>query len=142
MSKLSSFIDRHIFGIIAVVAAYVGVFIYFQLETYTEYVPITSFFDGAKIEIPLENIELKPENLEIPADFSAADIKNMGRDQNDKREKSKDKWSDARKLEAIREYTFDPALYNAAAAEESILKDTMIEQISRSIINEINNLDK
>jgi outer membrane lipopolysaccharide assembly protein LptE/RlpB len=56
--------------------------------------------------------------------------------------KSKDKWSDARKLEAIREYTFDPTLYNAAAAEESILKDTMIEQISRSIINEINNLDK
>jgi len=56
--------------------------------------------------------------------------------------KTKDKWSNERKLEAIREYTYDPALYNAAAAEESILKDSMVEQISRSIITEINNLDK
>ena len=56
--------------------------------------------------------------------------------------KTKNKWSDERKLEAIREYTYDPALYNAAAAEESILKDSMVEQISRSIITEINNLDR
>ena len=56
--------------------------------------------------------------------------------------KSNDKWSNERRLEAIREYTYDPALYNAAAAEESILKDSMVEQISRSIITEINNLDK
>src|SRR6056300_1084453 len=56
--------------------------------------------------------------------------------------KANDKWSNERRLEAIREYTYDPALYNAAAAEESILKDSMVEQISRSIITEINNLDK
>ena len=56
--------------------------------------------------------------------------------------KTNDKWSKERKLEAIREYTFDPALINAAATEESLLKNSMVEQISRSIISEINNLDK
>ncbi len=56
--------------------------------------------------------------------------------------KSKNNWSTIRKLEAIREYTFDPALYSAAAEEEKFLKDSMIDQISRSLITEINNLDK
>ena len=56
--------------------------------------------------------------------------------------KSGDQWSEPRKLEAIREYTYDPTLYNAAAAEESYLKDSMIEQLSRSLITEINNLGK
>ena len=56
--------------------------------------------------------------------------------------KSGDQWSEPRKLEAIREYTYDPTLYNAAAAEESYLKDSMVEQLSRSLITEINNLGK
>ena len=56
--------------------------------------------------------------------------------------KSNGQWSEPRKLEAIREYTYDPTLYNAAAAEETYLKDSMIEQLSRSLITEINNLGK
>ena len=56
--------------------------------------------------------------------------------------KSSSQWSEPRRLEAIREYTYDPTLYNAAAAEESYLKDSMIEQLSRSLITEINNLGK
>ena len=56
--------------------------------------------------------------------------------------KSSGKWSEPRRLEAIREYTYDPTLYNAAAAEEGYLKDSMIEQLSRSLITEINNLGK
>ena len=56
--------------------------------------------------------------------------------------KVNDKWLKERKLEAIREYTYDPVLINAAVAEETILKNSMIEQISTSIISEINNLDK
>ena len=56
--------------------------------------------------------------------------------------KSNGQWSEPRKLEAIREYTYDPTLYNAAAAEEIYLKDSMIEQLSRSLITEINNLGK
>ena len=56
--------------------------------------------------------------------------------------KTKGKWSEPRKLESIREYTYDPTLYNAARAEESYLKDSMIEQLSRSLITEINNIGK
>ncbi len=56
--------------------------------------------------------------------------------------KSNGQWSEPRRLEAIREYTYDPTLYNAAAAEEIYLKDSMIEQLSRSLITEINNLGK
>jgi outer membrane lipopolysaccharide assembly protein LptE/RlpB len=56
--------------------------------------------------------------------------------------KTKSQWSEPRKLEAIREYTYDPTLYNAAQAEEALLKDSMIEQLSRSLLTEINNLGK
>ena len=56
--------------------------------------------------------------------------------------KTKGQWTEPRRLEAIREYTYDPTLYNAAAAEESYLKDSMIEQLSRSLVTEINNLGK
>ena len=56
--------------------------------------------------------------------------------------KSKGQWSEPRKIEAIREYTYDPSLYNAARAEEGFLKDSMIEQLSRSLISEINNIGK
>jgi outer membrane lipopolysaccharide assembly protein LptE/RlpB len=56
--------------------------------------------------------------------------------------KSNGQWTEPRKLEAVREYTYDPTLYNAAAAEESYLKDSMIEQLSRSLVTEINNLGK
>jgi outer membrane lipopolysaccharide assembly protein LptE/RlpB len=56
--------------------------------------------------------------------------------------KSNGQWSEPRRLEAIREYTYDPTLYNAAAAEEMYLKDSMIEQLSRSLITEINNIGK
>ena len=51
-------------------------------------------------------------------------------------------WSEPRRLEAIREYTYDPSLYNAARAEEALLKDSMIQQLSRSLISEINNIGK
>ena len=49
-------------------------------------------------------------------------------------------WTEPRRLEAIREYTYDPTLYNAARAEEGYLKDSMIDQLSRSILIEISNL--
>ena len=54
--------------------------------------------------------------------------------------KTKGIWTNERKIETTREFTYDPALYNAVAMEEKILKDSMIEDLSRSIITEINNL--
>ena len=51
-------------------------------------------------------------------------------------------WSEPRKLETQREYTYDPILYNAAAEEEKFLRDSMEEQLSRSMLTEINNIGK
>jgi len=56
--------------------------------------------------------------------------------------KTNGQWTEPRRLEAIREYTYDPTLYNAAAAEEGYLRESMIEQLSRSLVTEINNLGK
>ena len=56
--------------------------------------------------------------------------------------KTNGQWTEPRRLEAIREYTYDPTLYNAAAAEEGYLKDSMIKQLSSSLVTEINNLGK
>ena len=56
--------------------------------------------------------------------------------------KINDQWTEPRRLEAIREYTYDPTLYNAAAAEEGYLRDSMIKQLSSSLVTEINNLGK
>ena len=51
-------------------------------------------------------------------------------------------WSQPRQLETLREYTYDPILYNAAAAEEKFLRESMEEQLSRSLLTEINNIGK
>jgi hypothetical protein len=93
MNRIADFIDRHIYGIIAAVAAYVIIFVYLNLETYTEYVPIGSFFDGARVEIP-QDIEVKPENIEIPSDYVPRDVKSIGRNVDDKRERSKTDWKE------------------------------------------------
>lgn len=95
MSKVTDFIERHVYGIIAAIAVYVGIFIYLNLATYPEIVQIGSVFDGARIELPEDKkIELDKENIEIPNDFSTQDLKSIGQSVNDQREKSKTDWSE------------------------------------------------
>lgn len=62
------------------------------MESYTQYYPIEPFTEGARIEIPEDEVKLKPENIEVPKDFKATDVKNISRDRNDSRERSEDKW--------------------------------------------------
>jgi hypothetical protein len=93
MNKITSFIDKYIYGIIAALTAYVGIFVWLQLETYTEYFPIESFYKGSRIDIPEEEIHLLKENLEIPSDFQPANVKSISQDANDKRKKSYEEWA-------------------------------------------------
>lgn len=93
MSKFNDILDRYKFGIIAAFAAYILLFMYLEMESYTQYFPIQPFHEGSYIEIPKEEIEIKPENIEVPQDFQAADVKNISRDMNDPRERSMDKWT-------------------------------------------------
>lgn len=92
MNKFFYYIDKFKFGIIAVFALYVGIFVYLQLSTYTQYFPIQSFFEEPALEIPNEEVEVKPENIEVPADFKSGDVKNTSRDMNDTRERSEKDW--------------------------------------------------
>lgn len=92
MSKLFDIIDRYKFGIIAAFATYVGIFMYLQLETYKQYITIQPFDAGSHVEIPEDEVKLKPDNIEIPQGYSQGDVKNISRDQNDLRKRSKDDW--------------------------------------------------
>jgi hypothetical protein len=90
MNNVLDFIDKFKFGIIAAFATYIFIFIFLQMESYTQYFPIEPFHDGAIIEQSPE-IELQPENIDTEG--YNQDIKSISRDANDKREKSPDNWS-------------------------------------------------
>ena len=93
MTKFFDILDRFKFGIIAAFAAYIGIFIYLQMESYTAYFPIeTTFNEGSHVVIPEDEVKLKPENIEVPTDFIPTDVKNISRDQNDTRKRSNEKW--------------------------------------------------
>lgn len=94
MNKISAFIDRYIYGIAVAIAFFVFVFVYLNLQTYTSYFPVGSFFANrnvAAVEIP-EELELTPENLEITG--NPADVKSIGRNSNDQRQSSQQNWSE------------------------------------------------
>lgn len=71
---------------------YIGIFVYLQMKTYTQYFPIQSFFEEPALEIPKEEVEVKPENIEVPSDFKMGELKNVSRDMNDTRERSNKDW--------------------------------------------------
>jgi len=94
MNNFFNLIDKYKFGIIAAFAVYIGIFMYLQLTSVPEYFEIKAFTDGARLEQPKEEeIELKPENIEVPPQFEAGNVINTARDQNDKRNRSDDDWS-------------------------------------------------
>jgi hypothetical protein len=92
VTKFFDILDRFKFGIIAAFAAYIGLFIYLQMESYTAYFPIEPFDKGSYVVIPEDEVKLKPENIEVPSDFVPTDVKNISRDQNDTRKRSNEKW--------------------------------------------------
>lgn len=84
-------VEKYKFGILAALAVYIGLFMYFQMDTYTQYFEITPFHDGAVVQE--EEIEVQKENIEVPQDFQSGEVKNMVSDVNDTRKKSYDDYS-------------------------------------------------
>ena len=119
MNKFFFYIDKFKFGLIAVFAVYIGIFVYLQLSTYTEYFPIQSFFEEPALEIPEEEVEVKPENIEVPIDFKGGDVKNVSRDMNDTREHSEKDWSQNKSAsdveQAVKDY--EKRLYEETGGE-------------------------
>ncbi|MBU2020316.1 MAG: hypothetical protein KJ941_11780 [Bacteroidetes bacterium] len=91
MNRFLFLIDKYKFGIIAVFAAYMFLFVYLQMKSYTQYFPITPFHQGPTLEKE-EEIELEPEQVEVSPEM-AGNIKNMSRDKNDARERSYENYS-------------------------------------------------
>ena len=90
MNRFFYIVDKYKYGIIAAFASYIAIFMYLQMETYTQYYPIEPFFEEPRLIIP-EEIKLKTENIQVPT--SGGEVKNIARDQNDTRKQSMENWS-------------------------------------------------
>ena len=91
MNRIFNLIDRFKYGIIAAFASYIAIFMYLQMETYTQYYPIEPFFEEPRLIIP-DEIQLKTENIQ-PTPIASGEVKNIARDRNDTRKRSMDNWS-------------------------------------------------
>lgn len=113
-------LDKYKFGLLAAIGTYIFIFMYLQLQSYTQYVPYEPFYDGSYIEIPEEEIELKPENILLPSD-QLQEVKNMARDANDKREKSFEEYYENASDEAVMdEYKkLEQEMYEEAGGEKT-----------------------
>lgn len=98
MNKLLDAIDKYKFGLIAALTAYIIIFMYLQMESYTQYTPIEPFHDGSYVETQ-EEIPIKQENILAPESFG--DVKNMSRDVNDSRESSNEKYFQNKSSEQV-----------------------------------------
>lgn len=93
MNNFFDFIDKHKFGILIAVLAYIGIFIYSQIETFPKEYRISVWDERTKLE--KEEIEIQPENIELQPQVNAnGEIKNIASDVNDQREKSYENWDE------------------------------------------------
>ncbi len=93
MEKLFYYIDKFKYGILAALATYVLMFTYMQLKYFDQLVPIERMFNESRIDIPEDEIELKPENIQVAPEFQGGEVKNTTKDLNDKRLFSEKNWS-------------------------------------------------
>jgi hypothetical protein len=94
MNNLLQLIDKYKFGILAVLITYIGIFMYLQLSSFEKKFVIQGWFHDRPSLEKEEQIEIKPENIEMPSTSTQAP-KNIARDVNDKREKSMQDWTEA-----------------------------------------------
>lgn len=112
-----NFIDKYKFGIIATLAAYMIIFVFLQMESYTQYFPITPFHEGPQLD--QEEFQLEPEQIEVSPDF-AGDIKNMSRDVNDAREKSYEDYYQNKSVKDVEQMVkdYEKSLFEEAGGDK------------------------
>ena len=93
MEKFFYYIDKFKYGILAALATYVFLFTYMQLKYFDQLVPIERMFNESRVDIPEDEIELKPENIQVSPEFQGGEVKNTTKDLNDKRLFSEKNWS-------------------------------------------------
>lgn len=93
MDKIFYYIDKFKYGILASLLTYAFLFTYLQLKHITQFEPIEKLFNETKVEIPEDEIELQPENIQVQPQFSGGEVKNIARNLNDQRKFSEKNWS-------------------------------------------------
>jgi hypothetical protein len=129
MNNLSYLIEKYKYGIIAVLATYIGIFMYMQLETYNQVFVIKGFGEQAELIQP-DEIQINPENIEIQNQNNPnSEVKNLITDANDTREKSNKDYSETKAsnkdvVKSVKE--FEAQLFREAEGNktrEKILKE-------------------
>lgn len=120
MNKFFDILDKYKFGIFASLGVYIAIFIYLQFQSFSYAIRYEPFYNGSYVEIPEEEIQLKPENILLPSDVPQ-DVKNMSRNANDSRESSSEEYfqniSDASVDEQIKK--MEQEMYEEAGGEKT-----------------------
>ncbi len=131
MSNLFDLLEKYKFGLLAALLSYVAFFAYFQIGTYNGGgSPYSPFHEGARIEIPEDEIKLLPENIMLPANFQPGDVKNTVRDANDERKRSEKNYDthSSTSSGAMSATEFEKTLFeNAEGVEERKKIEKMIQ---------------
>ena len=120
MNNLLDKLDKYKFGLLAAAGTYIFIFMYLQFQSFSQYIPYDPFFDGSFVEIPQDEINLKPENIMVAENFSN-DVKNMARDANDQREQSFEEYYENASDESVAEELrkLEQEMYEEAGGEKT-----------------------
>ncbi len=141
MNNFLNLIDRYKFGILAVFMLYIGIFMYLQISSFEKSYFIDRWFSKDMIDKNEVMIELKPENIEILTS-STSSVKNIIRDQNDKREKSTKEWSETKpSAQSVKEVTRSDKEIEQSIKEleKQFFSETGEAEKRKKIIDEKNN---
>ncbi|TNE53770.1 MAG: hypothetical protein EP338_09585 [Bacteroidetes bacterium] len=91
MDRLLDFIERHKYGLLAVLLVYIASFVFFNLETYEKRYVVPIWDERAQLETP--EVKINPENIDLQ-NFNASqgDVKSIAQDLNDERQKDHQNW--------------------------------------------------
>lgn len=128
MSKFLDILDKYKFGLLAMLGTYIAIFMYLQLKSFTEYFPIDPFHEGSVVEVPEDDIKLRPENIIVPQGFNE-EVKSLSRDANDTRDKSYEEYYQNQSVEQIEE--------DLKKLEEQMREETGGEQKRAVILEEM-----
>jgi hypothetical protein len=140
MNNFLNLIDKYKFSILAVFVLYIGIFMYLQISSFEKSYYIEGWFSDKKIKHDEIMLEIQPENIEVQQEFTSS-VKNLVRDQNDTREKSMDKWTEAKPAkESSKEFTRSSKEIEQSikALEKQFFNETGGEEKRKKIIEEKN----
>jgi len=140
MNNFLNLIDKYKFSILAVFVLYIGIFMYLQISSFEKSYYLEDWFFDQKVKKNEIFLEIQPENIELETNFSSS-IKNVVQDQNDTREKSMEKWSEAKpSKEYSKEVTRSSKEIEQSikALEKQFFSETGGEEKRKKIIEERN----